>query len=376
MQFKINRNTLLNNLLIVQKGLPTKTPLPVLNNFKIEVLKEKIILSSNNNDISIQIIIKDDLVTLNEGNFLISGKYLIDIVRKIESDEITFSLIEDNIIIISADNIEFKLRLMDFNDYPEISFLNDYKNPLKLTSGLLKKIIKQSSFAASTSEKRPILTGVNLKYQNNLLTITATDSYRLSQSSIKIQSTCENFEINIPAKSLDDLSKILDLTNEDILIFPRINKVLFKIDNILFQARLLEGKYPDVERIIPSEFPVIIPFNRETILAAVERVSILAPREKDSNSNIIKISLNEDLSVQIHSNNFEIGDAIENVIPSDKVTGKIFNISFSSKHFSDALKVINSAEIIIKFSGEVKPFIVEGVNEEKGIHLILPVRID
>lgn len=377
MTFSINRDVLLNNLLIIQKGLPNRTPLPILTSIKFEVREDHIILTSSNTDIAVQLLIdSEDLSISKSGTITIPGKYLIDIVRKVTSQRIEFNLIEDKLIVIKSDRSEFKLRLMDANDYPEIDFLDRTNEPLTIDANLLKTIIKETSYAAAVSEKRPILTGVNFKYVDNNLYVVATDSYRLSQKEVKLRSKIDNFDIVIPSKSLDELSKILDNAKADVLINVSPNKVLFKIDNVLFQTRLLEGTYPNTMRIIPTEFPVVIPFNKEDLLAAVERVSLLSPRDKDTNYNIIKLKLNSNQTVEIHSTNSEVGDANEVVLPSDNVKGSVINIAFSSRYLVESLKSFNSSEIVIHFAGEVKPFVIKGKEDENLLHLILPVRID
>ena len=377
MTFSINRDTLLNNLIIMQKGLPNRTPLPILTNIKFEVRQDHIILTTSNHDIAIQLMVDgEDLSIDKTGIITIPGKYLIDIVRKVTSNRMEFTLIEDRIIVIKADRSEFKLRLMDASDYPEVDFLDGTTEPLIIDSELLKTIIRETSYASALSEKRPILTGVNFKYSDNNLYVVATDSYRLSQKELKLRSKSEDFDITIPSKSLDELSKILDNATSDVNMYISPNKVLFKIDNILFQTRLLEGNYPNTARIIPTEFPVTIPFNKETLLSAVERVSLLSPKDKETNYNIIKLQLNKDQSVEIHSTNSEVGDANEVILPSADVKGSVINIAFSSRYLVEALKSFNSTEIVINFAGEVKPFVMKGNDDENLLHLILPVRID
>lgn len=377
MTFSINRDTLLNNLIIMQKGLPNRTPLPILTNIKFEVRQDHIILTTSNHDIAIQLMVDGEDLSINKtGIITIPGKYLIDIVRKVTSNRMEFTLIEDRIIVIKADRSEFKLRLMDASDYPEVDFLDGTTEPLIIDSELLKTIIRETSYASALSEKRPILTGVNFKYSDNNLYVVATDSYRLSQKELKLRSKSEDFDITIPSKSLDELSKILDNATSDVNMYISPNKVLFKIDNILFQTRLLEGNYPNTARIIPTEFPVSIPFNKETLLSAVERVSLLSPKDKETNYNIIKLQLNKDQSVEIHSTNSEVGDANEVILPSADVKGSVINIAFSSRYLVEALKSFNSTEIVINFAGEVKPFVMKGNDDENLLHLILPVRID
>jgi len=376
MTFTIDRDTLLNNLTILQKGLPNKTPLPILTAIKFDVNEDHLLLTSSNTDIAIQVFVEDkSLNVVKAGKVAIPGRYLIEIVRKVNAQKVEFQLVDDNLIIIRADRSEFKLKLMDVEDYPEIDFL-DLDQPVVLDSQLIKTIIKETNYATATNEKRPILTGVNFKYNNDNLYTVATDSYRLSQKNIKLRTHSKTFDIVIPSKSLDELSKILDNVHEDIELYINPNKVLFKMNNILFQTRLLEGTYPDTQRIIPQEFPVVIPFNKEELLQAVERVSLLSPKDKDTNYNIIKLNLRPDHVVEISSTNNEIGDALEEIIPSGTVTGPIIKIAFSSKYLVEALKSFSSSEITLNFAGEVKPFVIKGNPDQDLLHLILPVRID
>ncbi len=376
MIFSIERDTLLNHLLNVQKGLPSKTPLPILYAIKFEVHEDHMILTSSNTDVAIQVFVDEsDLKIKETGKVAIPGRYLIDIMRKITSSIVEFALIEEKIIVIKADRSEFKLRLMDVEDYPEVDFL-DLDDPVVLDSQLLKTVIRETNFATASSEKRPILTGVNFKYHDNQLYCVATDSYRLSQKSVKLRTHAKNFDIVIPNKSLDELSRILDNYNDDVELYINPNKVLFKMKNILFQTRLLEGNYPDTLRIIPREFPVEIPFNKEELLKAVERVSLLSPKDRETNYNIIKLSLRPDHVVEMSSTNHEIGDALEEIIPSGDAIGPVIKIAFSSKYLVEALKSFSSSEVIISFAGEVKPFIIKGNLDQDLLHLILPVRID
>lgn len=376
MIFSIDRDVLLNHLLIVQKGLPSKTPLPILYAIKFEVNEDHILMTSSNTDVAIQVLVDDHSLSIKQaGKVAIPGKYLIEIIRKISSQRIEFALIEDKLIVIKADRSEFKLRLMDVEDYPEIDYL-DLDDPIVLDSQLIKTIIKETNYATAVSEKRPILTGVNFKYFDNHLYCVATDSYRLSQKNVKLRTHSKQFDIVIPNKSLDELSKILDNYNDDVELFINPNKVLFKLNKILFQTRLLEGTYPDTMRIIPIEFPVVIPFNKEELLQAVERVSLLSPRDRETNYNIIKMSLRQDRVVEISSTNNEIGDALEEIIPSSDAIGPMIKIAFSSRYLVEALKSFSSSEVMIQFAGEVKPFVIKGTLDPDLLHLILPVRID
>ena len=376
MIFSINRDYLLNKLNIIQRGLPIKTPMPVLYGIKFNVNKDNIVLTSSNTDIAIQVILdKNESNVKVEGKTLVPGKYLIDIVRKVNSNIVEFSLIETNLLIIKADRSEFKLRLLDVEDYPDIEFIQE-NSPIIFQNNELKKIIRETSYATSNSEKRPVLTGVDLKFENQKLTCVATDSYRLARKEIDFDLNQNTFDIIVPNKSLDELFKILESTNENIELYTKPNKILFKFEKILFQTRLLEGQYPDTSRIIPNEYLIEIPFHKEQLISAIDRVSLLSPKEKETNINIIRLSLREDKIVEISSTNTEIGDALEELIPSGEIKGKKIKLAFSSKYLKEALKVYHSDEVLLKFSGETKPFIITGKSDPSLVNLILPVRID
>lgn len=375
MIFSINQDVLLDTINVIQRGLPVRTPLPILNGIKIEVNEDHLVFTTSNTDLGIQMVVRDEsLEVLSPGKVVIPGKYLIDITRKLDG-RVEMSLIENKILLIKADRIEYKLHMMDVEDYPEVDFLEN-GNPVLLDSRTLKSIIRETNFATSQYEKRPILTGVNFKHEEGKLYCVATDSYRLSQKIIDLTDEVEPFNIVIPSKSLDELAKILDMADEPIEIHIAQNKVLFKMSNILFQTRLLDGVYPDTMRIIPTEFPISIQFNKEELLKSVERVSLLSPKERDYQYNIIKLTVRKDYSVEISSTNTEIGDAHEIIIPTNDVVGPQIKIAFSSRYLTEALRAFSSNEIVLNFAGEIKAFVIKGEEDPNMLHLILPVRID
>ena len=374
MLFSIDREVLLENLNIIARGIPSKTPLNSLKGIKINVLDNQIIMTSSNTNISIQATINDKSLNVKStGDVIVPGLFLIDIVRKVNSQKIEMALLEDRVFIIKANRSEFKLNIFDYEDYPEIKFIDD-ENPIKLDSKALKNLIKETIFTCSTSEKRPILTGVNFKLDDGKLTCTATDSFRLSQKILFLQYN-ENKDAVIPASSLDDLVKIIENINGEINITIKNKNVLFKFNNILFQSRILEGNYPDTSRLIPTDFLLTIKFDREELLQSLDRVSLLSPKDKDRNFNIISFSLREDKIVEITSKNTEIGNALEEIVPIE-VNGNRFNIAFSSRYLIEILRVYTSPEITLNFTGEVKPFIIKGDLDTNLTTLILPVKID
>jgi len=374
MNFSIDTDVLLNNLLVSQKALSTKTPAPYLQGIKLEVYQNELILITSNSDIAIKITIKDETLHVEKtGEALIPGKVFVDFIRKLDKGTVEISVVDNNVLRIHAHNTDLSLNLQNVDDYPEINFvMND--NPIKLESKIMKSIIKQTTFATSNIENRPILTGVNIKVEGNKLLAIATDSFRLSQKQIDIKDNFDDMNVVIPGKSLDELIKILEMDLEEILIHLNHKSILFEYGNILFQSRLLEGNFPETGRLIPTDFPIIIKFKTDDLSVAIERASLLS--SKDNLNSIVKLFLKPDNVVEITSNSPEIGKVIEEVYPVEKAIGTPLKIAFSSKYFLDALKTFNSDEVYVKFTGEIRPFVIEGNNDVGLIQLILPVRTE
>lgn len=377
MIFSIDRDILLENLNLIQRGLPVKTAMPVLNGIKMELTGEDLYLTSSNTDISVQVIVSDASLKITEpGKIVVPGNYFIQIVRKINSKIVNFSVIEDKIIIIKTERSEFKLNLLSAFDYPNIDFVCLDK-PLVLSAKTIRSIIKETAYATSTSEKRPILTGVSLKYANHKLTAIATDSFRLSQKVLELDDvTFDDFNLVIPFKSLDELGKTLENYNDMVEMYFNKTKIVFKYKNILFQSRLLDGAYPDTSRLIPAEFPITVRFNKDELMNAIDRVSLLSNKDKENQYSVVRFNIRKDHIVEISSTSNEIGNALEEIIPTDPIEGPELRIAFSARYIIDALKSFISPEVTLCFTGEVRPFICKGDLDYNLTALILPVRVD
>ena len=379
MNLTIEREILLENLNTISRGLPVKSPMPILTGIKLYATDTDLFMTSSNTDISVEVTINDSSLNIIEpGQTVVPGRFFIDIIRKINSKKVNLFLSEDKILIIKADRGEYKLHIMDPLDYPKMDFVSQ-ENGLELPADLIKSIVRETVFATAQTEKKPILTGVNFNHVNGKLIITATDSFRLSQKIITIPEY-KNFNITIPAKSLDELVRSIDNYGENIKIYFSINRMLVVFKNVCFQTRLLDGNYPETSRLIPQEFPIVLKFNKDELAAAVERVSLLSPRDsakdKEITYSIIKLSIKKDRIIEISTNNATIGDAKEELIPTSIEASNPITIGFSSRYLLDSLKSLLSTEISLNLSGEIRPFIIKGDNDANLTQLILPVRME
>ena len=367
MHFKIKRLKLLNALSKATRAVSVRSPLPVLTGIKFDLQAHQLILTGSDSDITIQTIIDedDDLVILKEGAVVLNSRYIFDIVRKINSDDIEIEIIDGLLTRIKGSQIEYSLNGTDAIEYPRID-LSKTGTHFMMNALVLKDIIGETKFAASDKETRPILTGINFKAHDHVLEVVATDSYRLAKKIISIDEDV-TFNITIPKLSLDEISKIIE-KDELIELYVSERKVLFVFDKNIIQTRLIDGSYPDTTRLIPLEFDYELDINRSDLLNAIDRVSLLLNEQ----NNIVKLDMSNE-QVILSSYQQEIGSVEENLSTSF-YKGEPLTISFSSKYANDAIKSFSGEKVKISFTGEMKPFIIKDFDSDELLQLVLPVR--
>ncbi|WP_188456207.1 DNA polymerase III subunit beta [Virgibacillus oceani] len=376
MKFVIQRDQLIASVQDVMKAISSRTAIPILTGMKIDVKQHGITLTGSDSDISIESYIpaeEDGIVhveNIEEGSIVLQAKYFPDIVRKLPENTVEIEADSNLKVTIRSGKAEFNLNGQDAEEYPHLPKLQT-DSSFKINTDLLKSLIKQTVFAISTMETRPILTGVNLKLENKNLTFTATDSHRLASREIPVtDATIEFQSVVVPGKSLNELNKILDDTEESVEISVTNNQILFRTKHLYFLSRLLDGTYPETSRLIPEQSKTVIHANTKDLLHTVDRASLLAKEERN---NVVKLATNNNQFLEITSNSPEIGRVAEE-IAVQAIEGEELKISFSSKYMMDALKAIENDEVKIEFTGAMRPFIIRPADGEPILQLILPVR--
>ena len=370
MKWKIEKNVILEALNNVTKALSQRTTIPVLNGIVFDVSEGGIELLASDSELTIKVIIPSTDIKYLEGSgkIIIQSKYFVDMIRKMPSDLIDFE-VEDNLKIkISTPNNQYRLNCYNPNDYPNIS-LEKSGDVINIESSTLRDIISQTSYALSTQEVRPLLTGINLKINGDILECICTDSYRLSKKNIML-ATPVNKQVNIviPGRSITELEKIIaDDVNVEVYVFT--NKILFVYKNIYVQSNLLSGTYPETSHFIPNDFAYMINLNMKEFYDAVDRAALLAQNKE---KNIIKMHI-QDKEMVITSTSNELGNAEEKLHIDCNNKEKI-EVSFSSKFMMDALKVIKEENILLLLNTDDKPILIKPVTDESLTELILPIK--
>lgn len=366
MNFKINKNVLLRYLTITAKAISNFSPLPAFSGIKINVDVDKITLVASDSDISIKTVItptqENNLEIIKMGSIVLEAKVILEIVRKTEGKEIEFELVNDTICNIITPRSNFRINGIREMDYPPIDFTSP-SNEFNLDAKILREITNQTTYAASDSEARPVLTGVLFECENKELSCVATDSYRLARKKVAVDAF--NFNITIPTKTLKDVSTIAS-EDSQIKVLVSDKKIQFITDEFLIQSRLIDGVYPNYKRLIPVEFNNELKVNLHEIKSAIARASLL----KTDGISIVNLDMSDTL-IELSTKSVEVGSSEEELI--GEFSGDHLKISFNGKYVEDALKVIDSETVTFKFTGDMGAFIIVGENEDL-TQLIVPIK--
>ena len=373
--FSINKNLFLQALNTTKRAISHKNAIPILSTVKIDVTSEGITLIGSNGQISIEnfISIKNEnagLLITSSGSILLEATFFINVVSSLPDIIFDFKEIEQKQIVLTSGKSEITLKGKDADQYPRIQEIS-VSTPLVLETSVLKKIINETAFAASIQESRPILTGVHfvLTENKNLKTV-ATDSHRMSQKKIILEENGDNFDVVIPSRSLREFSAVFTDDIETVEIYFTNNQLLFRSENISFYTRLLEGNYPDTDRLIPTEFTSVITFDKNNLRYAMERARLLS---NATQNGTVKLEIINGV-VSAHVNSPEVGRVNEE-IDTESISGQDLTISFNPTYLIDSLKAIDSEKVTISFISAVRPFtLLPSDDTENFIQLITPVR--
>ena len=373
--FSINKNLFLQALNTTKRAISHKNAIPILSTIKIDVTNEGITLIGSNGQISIENFISVNnenagLLVTSLGSILLEATFFINVVSSLPDVTLDFKEIEQKQIVLTSGKSEITLKGKDADQYPRIQDVPT-SNPLVLETKILKDLINETAFAASLQESRPILTGVHfvLTDHKNLKTV-ATDSHRLSQKKIILEKNGDNFDVVIPSRSLREFTAVFSDEIETVEVFFANHQILFRSENISFYTRLLEGNYPDTDRLIPTEFSTVVTFATSALRAAMERARLLS---NATQNGTVKLEIKSGV-VSAHVNSPEVGRVNEE-IDAENVSGDNLTISFNPTYLIEALKAVNSEKVTISFISAVRPFtLVPSDQEEDFIQLITPVR--
>ncbi len=365
MKITINQRELSKHINIAQKGISNRTTLQILDGLLLQTVDNKLKIASTDLEISIETFLNCQVH--EEGSIVVNSRIFGDIIKKLPDEDIDI-YVEKNNINIKCNNSEFNIAASPGEDYPELPLVVE-NNSFSMPKDMFKEVIKQTVFATAQDETRPSLTGVLAEIVDNEVSFVALDGYRLALKKIMLEeSTGINEKIIIPGRSLVELNKILDDSEDLFKISLSTGNIIFNLGDTIMYSKLLDGQFFNYREIIRNDHETTITVFKQKFQNSLERASLLAKEEK---ANLVKLTVDND-KVVIRSNS-EIGDVHEEVLGSQH--GDSLNIAFNSRYILEGIRNIESDEIILNFVGSLNPCIIKGIDDENYLYLVLPVRL-
>lgn len=352
-------------VLKVSKGTSNKTTNPILEGIKVVAEEDYVTLSATDLELSIEKTIKG-MVQL-EGEMVVPGKFFCEYIKKLNNEQIELHTDEKNVLSIKYTDSVGKIQCLNASEFPQIKSVED-STYFDIKQKDFKALISKSIYAVAVEDVRPILKGVKLEITSSQITAVALDGYRLAVVKKPIVSSNAEFSCIVPARSLNEISKLLEDSDDTLRVCVGRNFLMVNIDNTKITTRLLEGDFINYNQIIPSDFNTNIVLNKDQLLDALERASLLSRVDRN---NLVKFDISD--KVMILSSKSDIGDIKENITISLK--GNDLNIAFNARYFTEALRVINDEFLKLSFTSNVSPCIIKSNDTDEFLYLILPVRI-
>ncbi|WP_256759644.1 DNA polymerase III subunit beta [Cohnella sp. WQ 127256] len=376
MKLTILRNELNDAIQHVSKAVASRTTIPILSGIKLDASPTGVTLTASDTDISIQSFIpletpnKTIGTVIRPGSVVLTAKFFVEIIKKLPHEEVHIEVGDHFQTLITSGATEIQLVGLDPEEFPVLPSIQE-DQVVSIPGDLLRDMIRQTVFAVTTNESTPILTGVLWNLHDGVYKFVATDRHRLASRTATVELYDVRFSnIVISGKTLNELAKIVPDQNVMVDIVVAENQVLFKLGNVLFYSRMLDGTYPDTSKIIPQSFKTELVLNTKSLSDSIDRAYLLSREEK---TNIVRLITTDNGGIEISSSSSELGKVTEQLEVTE-MRGESLKIAFNSKYMLDVLKVIDSEELFIGFNGAMSPIIIRPNDHENSLHLILPYR--
>ena len=371
MQFVVKRDILLKSLNFVQGVVEKKNTLPILSNVLLQLKDNKLSIVATDLDIVFYNEISDVKI-INEGSTTTSAAILYDILRKISSNsELNFDLKSENKLSLKSDSADFNLLCLPTDNFP--SFVDEFEgHEIALDKNRFLKLLNKTRISISNDDTRHYLNGVFLHlteaHGRNFLTGVATDSHRLSSSSLEIENTNDFSSLILPRKTVFQLCSLLSETSDSLTMQSSENKIKFTLGKIRLISKVIDGKFPDYKQVVPATNDKILNVPSKEFINSIERVASVSLDRKEG----VKLKIDKD-NIQLSVNSANSGEGNE-TIKAD-YNSESLNISFNSKYLIDIASEIENKNLKMNLKDSTSPVLIEDASDKNSYYVIMPMKI-
>ncbi len=361
----IVENTIFNEAIFkVQKAISSRPAHVILEGILVRAQGDSVTLTGNDLEIGIQVTIPAKVE--QSGSVVVNSRLIGDITRKLEGGELEISIDDKNNITLKCGRSRYKLLGLNPEDYIDIPAY-EMQNEIIFTKKQFKDLIKHTIFAVATSDAKITLTGCLLEVTEDESNMVAIDGFRLAMKKVRTpnKNPCSFI---IPSRVLNELTKILEDSDEQVSIYNNVKNAVIKFDNVVITSRLIEGEFIDYRKIIPAFYKTTIVVDVKKLIDAIERVAIVITKESAKSPVIIHM-VEEEMTIKCET---QIGNAEESL--PIVITGDRFEICFNSRYLLDALKNVPDAKVQMNIVGHINPCLFLPTEGDEYKYLVLPVR--
>ena len=362
MKFVCDGLSLSEAVLKVSKACAVRTTAPIMECIKLSAFGEEVTLLATDGELSIRKSVKAEI--FEEGETCVPGKLFTDFIGKLSGEEVSIATGEKGVEIKYRDAGTF-MQSLPAEEFPKIDFTVG-ENSFTMQQSQLKKIIAQTTFCCAQDDSRPVLKGCLMEFGDKL-EMTALDGYRLAIASVQIVAKSQEQSIICPARTLSEISRMLDKEDEEITLYTQGGMLLVQSEGTTVVSRLYQGDFIRKENVVPSAFTTVVTLAKEKMIASVERAAILIRGDKN---NLVTLDISAE-SVKVSSVS-DFGNVAE--VVRAKTEGVEMSISMNAKYLLDALHALEEENVVMSFNGAVSPFILQNEQGKDSLYLILPVR--
>jgi DNA polymerase-3 subunit beta len=351
---------------IVSKAVATRTPMPILDGILMNA-SDGLTLTGYDMETGIESRMEADV--LAAGSVVVPARVFTEIVRRLPEDDVYIDTDDKHMVKVESGSSSFNIRGLAADDYPALPIV-EHDHSLSLEQKMFKDMIQQTKFAASTDDSRPILKGINVIFENGELTLVTIDGFRLAvrKETIKGEQQ-EGMQFIVPARAMEDVSHVLNDSDDLVTIGPSHNYVLFDTGDVKIVSRLIQGEFLSYKSILPTGNKTSLVTDPQVLLSAIERASIVIDRDEKRFPVTLETPDEDTLVI---SSKTDIGMSREEL--NIALTGELLDIDFNPKLFVDALKEIPDEKITVSFQGSVGPCSIQPLEGDSFFYLVLPLR--
>ena len=370
MQFVVKRDILLKSLNFVQGIVEKKNTLPILSNVLLQLKEDKLSIIATDLDIVFHDEISEVKI-LKEGSTTTSAAILYDILRKISSNaDLNFELKTENKLSLKSDNSDFNLLCLPTDNFP--TFTDQFDgDEIALNNNRFLKLLNKTKIAISNDDTRHYLNGIYLHlteaHGRNFLTGVATDSHRLSSSSIEVENADNFSPLILPKKTVFQMCSLLAESTEKLFMQTSDNKIKFTLGKIKLISKVIDGKFPDYKKVVPVNNEKSLVVSSKDFINSIERVTSVSLDRKEG----VKMAINNE-NVQLSVNSANSGDG--NEVIKANFNAENLTVSFTSKYLIDIASEVEDKNMKMNLKDSVSPVLIEDASDKNSYYVIMPMK--